>query len=85
VALAILAAGNAAFTARGRASVVEEPMAKAAGFAAALIDVEHLDDHRLPAEVVDSGVSVRWTDPGAEQSLRARVDDLADLARRMFT
>jgi oxalate decarboxylase len=85
VALAILAAGNEAFTARGRASVVEEPMAKAAGFAAVMIDVEHLDDHRLPAEVVDSGVSVRWTDPSAEQSLQSRVDDLADLARRMLT
>jgi oxalate decarboxylase len=83
VALAILAEGDEAFTARGRARVVEEPMAKAAEFSAVVIDVEHLDDHRLGAEKVESGVSVRFTDPSAEQGLQARVGELAELARNM--
>jgi oxalate decarboxylase len=81
VALAILAAGDEAFTARGRASVVQEPMARAPQFAAVLIEVDHLDDHRQPAELVDSGVGVTWTDENAEQSLRERVDALSQLAR----
>jgi oxalate decarboxylase len=81
VALAILAAGDDAFTARGRASVVQEPMARAPQFAAVLIEVDHLDDHRQPAELVDSGVGVTWTNENAEQSLRERVDALSQLAR----
>jgi hypothetical protein len=83
VALAILAEGDEAFTARGRASVVEVPMSEANEFAAVMIDVEHLDDHRLRAELVDAGVSVRWTDPSAEQNLQTRVDELGELARSM--
>jgi hypothetical protein len=81
VALAVLAAGDDAFTARGRASVVQEPMARAPDFAAVLIEVDHLDDHRQPAELVDSGVGVTWTNENAEQSLRERVDALSQLAR----
>jgi len=80
VALAILAEGDEAFTARGHASVVQEPMARAPEFAAVLIEVDHLDDHRQPAEVVNSGVEVRWNDDGAEQSLRDRVEALSELA-----
>jgi oxalate decarboxylase len=80
VALAVLAAGDDAFTARGRASVVQEPMARAPDFAAVLIEVDHLDDHRQPAELVDSGVGVTWTNENAEQSLRERVDALSQLA-----
>jgi len=80
VALAILAEGDEAFTARGHASVVQQPMARAPEFAAVLIEVDHLDDHRQPAEVVNSGVEVRWNDDGAEQSLRDRVEALSELA-----
>jgi hypothetical protein len=46
-----------------------------------LIEVEHVDDHRQPAEVVESGVQVRFNGQSAEQSLGRRVDALAELAR----
>jgi Pyridoxamine 5'-phosphate oxidase len=44
VALAILAEGDDAFTARGRASIVQERMPRAPELAAVMIDVDHLDD-----------------------------------------
>lgn len=78
---AVLAEGDEAFTVRGRARVVQEPMARAPEFAAVMIDVDHLDDHRQPALIVDSGVGVRWTDESAEQALRERLDALSELAR----
>jgi len=81
VALTILAEGDEAFTARGRASIVQEPMARAPEFAAVMIDIDHLDDHRQRALIVDSGVGVRPTDQSVEQGLRERVDALSDLAR----
>ena len=83
VALAILADGDDAFTARGRASIVQEPMAGAPDFAAVMIDVDHLDDHRQPATIVESDVGVRWTDQSAEQGLHERLDALAQLARAL--
>lgn len=47
VALVILAAVNVAFTARGQARVLQQPMAVAPDYAAAIaIDVEQIDDHR---------------------------------------
>jgi hypothetical protein len=61
VALTIFAKGNVAFTARGPARVVQEPMLGAPMFAAVAIDVENIDDHRQRDLVVDSGVSLDWT------------------------
>jgi len=58
VALTIFARGNLAFTARGPARVVQEPMLGAPMFAAVAIDVENIDDHRQREFVVDSGVSL---------------------------
>jgi oxalate decarboxylase len=83
VALAILAEGNEAFTARGRASVVEESMARAPQFAAVSIDVDELDDDRMPAEAVASGVEVEWTNERARTALQDRVAELAELARTL--
>jgi Cupin/Pyridoxamine 5'-phosphate oxidase len=80
VALTILARGNEAFTARGRARVIQEPMAGAPEFAAVLIDVSQLDDHRLPGEAVESGVAVSLTSEQAERGVRERVDALRELA-----
>ena len=61
VALTIFPKGNLSFTARGPARVVEEAMVSAPMFAAVAIDVENIDDHRQRDLVVDSGVSLDWT------------------------
>jgi hypothetical protein len=79
VALLVLAEDDVAFTARGRASIVEEPMAGAPDYAAVRIEVDAVDDHRQPAFVVDAGVGRRWVDESERQALRARVERLAEL------
>jgi hypothetical protein len=73
VALTILADDDVAFTARGRASVVEEPMEVAPEYAAVAIAVEHVDDHRQAAFEVDSGVGRRWIDEAEKAALGERV------------
>jgi oxalate decarboxylase len=80
VALTVLAEDNDAFTARGRARVAQEPMTRAPEYAAVVIDVENIDDHRQPAVAVESGVSVRWVDDNGQRGLRDRVDALSELA-----
>jgi oxalate decarboxylase len=82
VAITILAKDDEAFTARGRARIVEESMEQAPAFAAVSIDVQHVDDHRQEQEAVDSGVGVRWRDAKAERGLHERVDALRVLAGR---
>ena len=76
VALLILTGDDTAFTARGRASVVEEPMDCAPDYAAVAIEVEAIDDHRQSAFVVESGVDRRWVDEAEQQALRTRVEKL---------
>ena len=83
MALTILAAGDEAFTARGQARVVEESIDGAPQFAAVMIEVTELDDHRQPTVAVESGVQAQWTSEQAEQALRGRVDALTRLARGM--
>lgn len=80
VALTILADGNEAFTARGRARVAQEPMAGAPDWAAVAIDGNHVDDHRQPSELVDAGAAIHRTDPRAEPGLQERVAALTHLA-----
>jgi hypothetical protein len=80
VALLVLAGDDIAFTARGRASVVEEPMAVAPDFVAVAIDVDAIDDHRQSAFVVDAGVGRRWVDEDEQKALGARVAALGALA-----
>jgi hypothetical protein len=82
VALLVLGEGNVAFTARGTARIVEERMAHAPEFAAVALEVEHIDDHRQAAMVVDAGVGTHWTDEDQRSALRERLADLRDLARR---
>ena len=48
-----------------------------------MIEADHLDDHRQPAFVVDTGVGVRGTDHSVEQGLIERVDALSELARAL--
>ena len=76
VALLLLAEGDIAFTARGRARVVEEPMAIAPDYVAVAIDVEHVDDHRQAAFVVDSGAGRQWVDSVEQRALGERVQAL---------
>jgi Pyridoxamine 5'-phosphate oxidase len=80
VALTILAEGDFAFTARGRARVAEEPMADAPDYAAVAIDVEHVDDHRQEAFRVAGGVERRWVDEQEQRALVGRVRALGRLA-----
>jgi hypothetical protein len=80
VALAVLTEGNIAFTARGRARIVQEPMATAPDYAAVAIDVEQIDDHRQPGFLLEAGVARRWLDEGEREALGERVRALAELA-----
>src|SRR5215471_1156458 len=77
VALTFLAEGDIAFTARGRATVVEEPMAVDPEYAAVSIAVDHVDDHRQPAFRVTAGVDREWVDEAARAALAARVRALS--------
>jgi hypothetical protein len=80
VALLILAEGDVAFTARGRAQVVTEPLAGAPEYAAIAIAVEAIDDHRQAAFRVESGVDRRWVDEAEQKALGERVGALRQLA-----
>jgi hypothetical protein len=71
-ALTILAAGNVALTAIGRATVVDE----GERVAAVRIDVERIQDHRRESFVVDAGVRWYWTDADAERADAAVRDAL---------
>ncbi len=66
-ALTILAAGDVAVTAQGRARLVADPLAISDRIAAVAIDVARIQDHGQPRFVVDDGVRWRWTDPEAER------------------
>ena len=81
VALAILSEGNVAFTALGRARIVQESMPDALDYVAVEIGVEQIDDHRSTSLAVESGVRVQFTDD-AELSLLKRMDDLRELSER---
>jgi hypothetical protein len=80
VALTIFAKGNLAITARGPARVVQEPMLGAPMFAAVAIDVENIDDHRQRDLVVDSGVSLDWTNERTDQFLQEHLNALREVA-----
>jgi hypothetical protein len=66
-ALTIMAGGDIAFTAHGRATIVEEPMAVSDRVTAIRIDVEAIQHHGQDTFEIDDGVRWHWTDPGAEQ------------------
>jgi hypothetical protein len=80
VALLVLTEGDTAFTARGRARIVEEPMEVAPDYVAVAIDVEHVDDHRQAAFTVTAGVDRSWVDADEQRALGARVRALGELA-----
>jgi len=80
VALAVLTEGDIAFTARGRARIVQEPLARAPDYAAVAIEVEQIDDHRQAEFVVESGIDRRWLDEDEKRALGERVESLRQLA-----
>ena len=63
-ALTILAAGDVAVTAIGRAAVVEE----LERVAVVRMDVERVQDHGQDTFVIDDGVQWRWVDADAERA-----------------
>ena len=63
-ALTILAAGDVAVTAIGRAAVVEE----LERVAVVRLDVERVQDHGQDTFVIDDGVQWRWVDADAERA-----------------
>ena len=79
-ALTILAAGDVAVTAQGRATVVEEPLHGTEKVAAVAVDVERIQDHGQSRFAIDDGVQWRWTDPEAQardDEVRAALTELA--------
>jgi hypothetical protein len=64
-ALTVLAAGDVAFTAHGRAEVVQDPMAVADSVVAVAIDVDAIQSHADPRFAIEAGVAWRWVDPDA--------------------
>jgi hypothetical protein len=66
-ALTVIASGNTAVTAHGRATIVEEPMVVADNVAAVRIDVDAIQDHGQDRFEIDAGVRWHWTDPEAER------------------
>ena len=80
VALLVLAEGDIAFTARGTARVVDEPMSGAPDYAAVEITVTEVDDHRQASFTVAAGVGREWTDENEQRALGARVRTLRERA-----
>jgi hypothetical protein len=78
VALTFLGEDDLAFTARGRASVVEEPMTVDPDYVAVLIDVADVDDHRQTAFRVTAGIDREWIDTAEKARLSSRVTALTE-------
>ncbi len=79
-ALTVMAVGDVAFTAHGRASIVEEPMAISDRVTAIRIDVEAIQSHGQDDFEIDDGVCWHWTDPVSEQrdaEIRAALSRIA--------
>ena len=64
-ALTVLAGDDVAFTAHGRATIVEDPMAVAESVVAVAIDVDVIQSHADPRFAIAAGVAWRWVDPDA--------------------
>ncbi|HWH96580.1 MAG TPA: hypothetical protein VNT03_22145 [Baekduia sp.] len=80
-ALTIFAAGDVAFTAHGRAAIVEAPIAASDRVAALRIDVEAIQDHGQDSFEIDDGVRWHWTDPEAQRRDAAIRAALVRIAR----
>jgi hypothetical protein len=54
-------------------------MSVAPDYVAVAIDVEHVDDHRQAAFVVDSGAGREWVDSSEQRALGERVSALRQM------
>lgn len=80
VALLVLAEGNVAVRAHGRARLASERLAGSPDYVAVAIDVESVHDHRQPSFRVESGIGRTWIDEGEQAALGQRVEALRHLA-----
>ena len=84
--MTVLTEGDIAFTARGRAHIIEEQLAPGSYHVTVAINVEQIDDHRQTDFRVESGIARRaelMTTKGRPP--RARVAALKQLATRDLT
>jgi hypothetical protein len=81
VALVVLGKGNLAFTARGRAHIVQEAILHDPEFAA--VSIEVIDDHRLKDRYVTGGVGWDSSSQPNTRFLRAHLDELREIAAGM--
>jgi hypothetical protein len=79
-ALTVLAAGDVALTAHGRATVAADPLPGAEGVVAVAIEVDAVQSHGDPRFRIEDGVRWRWTDREAERRDGAVHAALAALA-----
>jgi hypothetical protein len=80
-ALALLAAGDVAVTAHGRAEPLSEPLPGAV--VAVRLAVERIQDHGQDTFTIEGGVGWRWTDATAERRDAEVRTALSALAARM--
>lgn len=83
VALAVLAAGDVAFTAEGSASVVAAPLPGAESVVGVELRVERVQSHGTRHFTVTDGVQWHWTDGESEErdaAVRAALRQLASRA-----
>ena len=80
-ALTLLAGGNVALSAVGRATVVQEAMAVADTVAAVRIEIARVLDHRQGTFEIRDGVRWEWIDAGAAERDAAIRAALMELGR----
>jgi hypothetical protein len=78
-ALTLLAGGDVAFTARARATIVQDPMAVAESVVAVVLEVEDVQDHADARFTIEAPVAWRWVDERAAERDAAIRTALADL------
>ena len=67
VALAVLAAGDLAFTAHGSAAVAADPLEGVEGVVGVRIEVDRVSHHGRPTFEVERGVAWSWIDEQARE------------------
>lgn len=82
VALAILAAGDIALTAEGRARVVADPLPGAEGVVGVELTIDRVQAHGNRHFAVTDGVQWHWADPESERRDAAVRTALGALATR---
>ena len=80
VALTVVASGDLAITAVGRARVVAERLEAAETVAAVAVEVDEVRDHGAPTYTIAAGVDWEWTDDEARAKDAAVRRELAEVA-----